>query len=70
VSSAATEPATCGVACEVPLITTPPASTDVPGASRVRNDAEFENAVGTSSRSTAPTETAAGAHAGELIAFV
>ncbi len=41
----ATEPATCGAACDVPLIDMPAAVIIDPGASRVRKDALFEKQV-------------------------
>lgn len=43
--STATAPATCGVACDVPLMVMPAAVTCAPGASNVRNEALFEKHV-------------------------
>ncbi len=78
-------PATCGVACEVPDMVMPAAVIITPGASMVRNEAEFEKqatmsaAVVASWQSgqrrrqlaawTAPTETASGPQAGLDRAF-
>src|SRR5262245_62054158 len=73
--STANEPVTCGVAIEVPLAVAQSAPgyedwIDVPGASKDRKEATFENDDTASVFVVEPTLTAVETQPGELMAFV